>query len=336
MADLSRRPTHIWRSRLLRASVIVAATALMLIITYAIVVSPWHKRWGATDAEVAAVLPGDELVPQALDGSQTTRGITINTSTEAIWPWLVQMGQSKAGLYSYEMLENLLGCNMTNADTIHPEWQQTQVGDNVGMYPEGSGPPPFRVAALLPNRAFITGHPIGDKAATITPQTQWNDTWAFVLQPIDDHTTRLLMRARWSADAELSANSPIMKLVEPGEFIMARAMLWGIKERAERAAGISAAYTASEGWGAAFMLIAFVALASIVFSKKWPLKLGLIAVGATAWWLVLFFGHPSLIYSGILAVAALGMAAWAFWPIRLGRKHEMVLTTPILKQAPRT
>lgn len=38
-------------------------------------------------------------------------------------PGLVQIGQGRGGLYSYERLENLGGCDMHNADRIIPEYQ---------------------------------------------------------------------------------------------------------------------------------------------------------------------------------------------------------------------
>jgi hypothetical protein len=310
-------------TRLGRAAAIVGVSAALLLVTYMYLVRPWHMRWGATDAEVSATLPGDDLVPVALQGSQSDRAITIAAPPEAIWPWLVQLGQAKGGWYSYETLENLLGCQMTNADSINPEWQNTIAGDNVGMYPEGSGPPPYRVAAILPNRAFIMGHPTGDLAAPITEQATWNDTWAFVLEPVAGGT-RLVTRTRWAEGAELSADNPIMRLVEPGQFIMDRGMLWGIKERAERSIGLQASYTSGDGWGVAFMLIAFFALVGIVFSKRWPLKLALITAGAGLWWIVLFFGYPSLYYSGLVALAALAALVWSFWPGRfaLGSKWQ--------------
>ena len=51
---------------------------------------PVMYNWGATDEEVNAELPGDELVqPGAV---RTTRGITVTAPPAAIWPWLAQIG----------------------------------------------------------------------------------------------------------------------------------------------------------------------------------------------------------------------------------------------------
>ena len=40
---------------------------------YVFAIRPWHRRWGATDEEVAVSMPGDDLVPDA--NFYTTRAI---------------------------------------------------------------------------------------------------------------------------------------------------------------------------------------------------------------------------------------------------------------------
>jgi hypothetical protein len=65
------------------------------------------RRSGVTDGEVAADLPGDELVPDPM--WQSTRGITINAPPERVWPWIVQMGfpSLRAGWYTPHWLDRL-------------------------------------------------------------------------------------------------------------------------------------------------------------------------------------------------------------------------------------
>src|SRR5215207_3855373 len=117
-------------ARLLRPLAIVGA---VLPWVYAFVIRPWHLRWGATDEEINKALPGDELVPEP--GIESTRAITVNAPVEEVWPWLAQIGQDQGGLYSYEWLENLAGCQMRNADRIHPEWQHRETGETVFLHP---------------------------------------------------------------------------------------------------------------------------------------------------------------------------------------------------------
>jgi hypothetical protein len=43
---------------------------------------------------------------------EAARAVTIDAPVEDVWPWLAQIGQDRAGFYSYEWLENLAGCRM--------------------------------------------------------------------------------------------------------------------------------------------------------------------------------------------------------------------------------
>ena len=64
-----------------------------------------HLRWGATDDEIRASMPGDEVItkPKYL----ATRAITIEAPPSAAWPWLVQVGCLRAGFYAHDLLDNL-------------------------------------------------------------------------------------------------------------------------------------------------------------------------------------------------------------------------------------
>jgi len=182
--------------------------------------TPWMDRWGASEAEIAATFPGDELVPAP--ASFVNRAITIQAAPEAIYPWIVQLDAEKGGWYSYDWLEtNLLHCPMVNADRIHPEWQDRQVGDAVNMCPDGSGPPPYTVAQMHPNRAMVIGHQEGDK---------WVDLSQFVIVPQADGSSSLVLRTRTMMVGGL------LDIIHPGVFIMERGMLRGISARAERLA----------------------------------------------------------------------------------------------------
>lgn len=94
----------------------------------------WHRRWGATRHEAVETLPGDELVPRA--DLQTTRTIDIEAAAPAVWPWLVQMGQGRGGLDTYERIENLLGAKIHNLDRFDLDLQQLDVGDHIRLTPE--------------------------------------------------------------------------------------------------------------------------------------------------------------------------------------------------------
>jgi hypothetical protein len=179
--------------------------------------TPWMDRWGATDQEISAVYAGDELVPQP--ASFVNHAVTINAKPEQIYPWIVQLGAGKGGMYSYSWFEtNMLRCELINADRIHEEWQDLKVGDLVKMCPTDFGPPPYIVAQLKPNQAIVMGHQENGK---------WVDLWQFVLTPQSDGTTRLILRTR------TMAVGGFWDVIHPGIFIMERGMLLGIKQRAE-------------------------------------------------------------------------------------------------------
>jgi hypothetical protein len=186
---------------------------------YGLIVRPWSLHWGASDTERTSVLLGDELMVSAQ--RQVTRAITIRAAPERIYPWLVQMGAERGGLYSYDWLEtNLLRCPIQNANRIVPEWQRPKLGDPIRLCPEGRGPPMvYRVARLEPNRAFVIG---------VREGSSWGHTWAFVLHPRSDGTTRLVVRSRTALE------QPWQTWLEFGEFVMERGMMLGLRERAER------------------------------------------------------------------------------------------------------
>jgi hypothetical protein len=179
---------------------------------------PWYERWGATPEEASARLPGDELVPTP--AFVRTKAITIQAPVEKVWPWLLQLGQNKAGLYSYEFVENrLLGCDIHNSDRIVPEWQATQVGDEVRLFPvDKQGPPPYIVAIVEPNHALVMGHK--------DEKGEWFDTWQFVLTSVDGGGTRLIHRVR-------GGSMGVWDVLQFGYFVMERAMVLGIKQRVE-------------------------------------------------------------------------------------------------------
>ena len=92
----------------------------------------WRTKWGATDAEVHRSLPGDDLIPHPK--WRYTHAITIRASAAEVWPWLVQMGQGRGGMYSYEWLENLVGCDIHNAaDQPVAERLQSESGKCAGQ-----------------------------------------------------------------------------------------------------------------------------------------------------------------------------------------------------------
>src|SRR5438445_1027348 len=102
-----------------------------LLFSYLYIIRPWHLHWCATHLHRIAVLPGDALSPYA--PAVVTHAVNIDAPAEAVWRWLVQLGQDRGGFYSYSFLENLAGCDMHNTFRIVLEWQQRTIGDTVSF-----------------------------------------------------------------------------------------------------------------------------------------------------------------------------------------------------------
>ena len=109
----------------------VLVLVLVLVVVLAIVFTPWMNRWHTTAEERAAAFPGDDLVtaPKLV----INRGVTIKAAPEKIYPWLLQIGADKAGMYSYTALERLTGCQMAKDEVIRAEWQSLKEGDLMKM-----------------------------------------------------------------------------------------------------------------------------------------------------------------------------------------------------------
>jgi hypothetical protein len=173
--------------------------------------------WGTRPEEASGWLPGDELL-EAPD-VVATRAITIDAPPSAIWPWLLQMGPGRGGVYTYDWIENLFGLDMHSADRIHDEWQSMRVGD-VWRNPQGEG---MRIEVVDPERALVIRSEDGS----------W--VWAFVLVE-EAHRTRFISRNRFLLKGSFLARTAFVYLMEPGSLVMERKMLLGVKERAERTA----------------------------------------------------------------------------------------------------
>ncbi len=161
-----------------------------------------------------AEYPGDE------SGSRNpprvvNRAVTIHATPEQIYPWILQIGADKSGMYSYTWLENLVGCKMAKVETIKPEWQDLKEGDLMKMCAGDFAPPPYIVARVIKDQAVIFGHKNGDT---------WEEEWEFVLLPQTDGTTRLVTRTR------TNMTGGFWEIVRPIAFIMEQKMLLTIKD----------------------------------------------------------------------------------------------------------
>ena len=202
-----------------------AAAVGGVLAAYNYKIRPWHLRWGATDEESTAELPGDDVKPNA--ASQATHAVTIDAPAEAVWKWLVQIGQGRGGFYSYDFLENLFGVEIHNTTQIKPEWQRLEVGDFVrGAQDEWFG-------GRFKGKAGWYVIRMDEARALVLRDEIEHGSWAFILKPLAENKTRLVIRARGDKPSNLWMKIFNYGFFEPAHFIMERKMLLTLKRRAE-------------------------------------------------------------------------------------------------------
>jgi len=202
----------------------VAGVAFFTWVALSAALWPVTRTWGAAPHEWVMALPGD--APVRTPAHEILHGVTINAPPSAVWPWLVQIGQDRAGFYSYERLERLVGAEVRNVREIRPEWQTRAAGDRVDAAPAGylgrilDERPGWNVTGVAPNQALVL------------------ENWgAFVLVPDLRGGTRFLIRSTVSDD-RIPAWAAAVNLTafELPHLIMQRRMMLNIKDLAERGA----------------------------------------------------------------------------------------------------
>jgi hypothetical protein len=290
---------------------------------YLSLLHPWLMSWGTTAEELAAPLPGDAIAA----GPYFTRGVTIEAPPSAVWPWIVQIGQDRAGFYSNTWLENLASADIHNADAIHPEWQRRAIGNRVPLAR------PSLLGGLLKDVSHTDIVLLEPEAAIA------NIPGRFVLRRVGEQTTRLLVRESIADQGPLATR---WLAWDPMHFVMVQRMLRGIKERAEGRPLVPWWITSAArvGWvaAAALLLLAFLtrrrfqpwlvlallpAAATLATTRDWDaalagfLALGITIAGALAagrrWW-----PSYSLLAAIVLLVLLLAPDAYAAFGLAFG------------------
>jgi hypothetical protein len=201
-------------------------------------------------------LPGDDLVPVPL--VQTTQAVTIDAAPSRVWPWLVQIGQGRAGFYSdsrfwdrsvdwyYRLLSRgkpgaeRAGYRIAGADRIVPEWQNPRAGDVIADGPPGTAC--YVVRRAEPDRSFVLftdTHLRYLVPARLRDSTRLGISGelsdSFLLTEPEPGTTRLIRRMRLSCGPWPFQVYAVPIVLIWGEVITARNFLRGIKRRAEAA-----------------------------------------------------------------------------------------------------
>jgi hypothetical protein len=173
-----------------------------------------HRTWGASADEVAAAMPGDDLLPRAQ--YRSTRAITVSAEPEEVWPWLVQVGYRRGGWYANDLLDNFA---RPSAREIVPEWQDLHVGQRLAWIPRPSERTEFVVDSFVAPEWLLWRSP--------------NRSWCWRLVALPGGRTRLISRLNtvyeWSRPLVLGT----VLLMEVADYPMMRRMLRGLRRRAE-------------------------------------------------------------------------------------------------------
>ncbi|MEN6560377.1 MAG: hypothetical protein ABFD52_06360 [Acidobacteriota bacterium] len=321
----------------------VAAFLIILaaIIAYSLVVRPWFPFWGAAERDRTRPLVGDDAwIGGVVTG---TRAVTIAAPPDKVWPWIVQIGQDRAGFYSYTWLENMFLSDIHNTFAIRPEWQGLKVKDMVRSVKPGY------LFGLVKSKDGV----IGWKVSFVAPGRSLTlRNWGtFALEPYGDGGTRFLSRSRSEPLPGVIGKLAQFWILDPAHFIMEKKMMTEIGRLAEGRPGppgwlqaLAAAGFALAALGSALLiatrkrrrlwlllpavyavlimaqtsdaraaLAGFTALALTVvgflyFPRRWWAYLGFILIAVAA---VLFLAGDAWIVFGLVFLAAFAALAGA-------------------------
>jgi hypothetical protein len=122
-----------------------------------------------TGAEVAAALPGDDLVPDA----QVTmdRAFDLPAAPEVAWPWFAQLGKNRAGWYFPRCVERAIPSRRRGLRRIEPTLQHLAPGDVIDDW--GGRDATFTIVEHTPPTTLVHSSRRGDLRIS----------WAIVVRP---------------------------------------------------------------------------------------------------------------------------------------------------------
>jgi hypothetical protein len=179
----------------------------------------WTERWGTLPFDVERPMPGDGLI--ASPAMSATRAFVIDAPPDEVYPWFAQMGPGRAGWYSYDWIDN---AGIESAREIHPEWviaeSEVSLGALAGVE--------FVSVDVRPGRHFVI-------ALAEAPLLSF--TMAYRFEAWGESATRVVVRARSRSNRGRWLDPAIRYLLGPGDFVMMRRQLLGVRQRAEGSKG---------------------------------------------------------------------------------------------------
>jgi protein-S-isoprenylcysteine O-methyltransferase Ste14 len=206
----------------------LALLAVFALGVFFAAVRPVILRLGASRAELAAALPGDEAVSRPR--FRYTQAVMIRAPAHEVWKWLVQVGYRRAGWYNIDAVNRLAAPDyfidgLRSSVRIHPELQDLRVGDSIFLVPALG----MQVTRLEPARLLVL---VGDPAH---PDSENNSSWTYAISPLGEGSCRLVVRFRSSSPGDFASVLGWGIINEIGGAMLQQpAMLAGLRRRAER------------------------------------------------------------------------------------------------------
>jgi hypothetical protein len=175
----------------------------------------WTERWGTLPFDADRPMPGDGLIGSP--AMSATRAIVVAARPDRVYPWFAQMGPGRAGWYSYDWIDN---AGVDSAREIHPEWVVTEPGTSMGT-----------IAGI----EFVAVDVVPDRHLVVTPADAsiLSFTLGYLFEPWGEDCTRVVVRIRGVSNRGRWLDPLIRYLLGPGDFVMLRRQLLGVKERVE-------------------------------------------------------------------------------------------------------
>lgn len=223
--NLATSPRYRTTARLVIESIEGFALSPVIILSWP-VAKRWLSSWGSTPAERARAWPGDELAPAAV--AIYTRAVDVAAPAALVWQWVVQFGLGRAGFYSYELIERIVGIPVRNVESILPDHQDLTVGEEIKLHPKAPGIP---VGKIAPGQYVCFGE--GAEPTRRTPDPR--RSWSIYVLPTSPTSARLVSR---TCIEELRAptvtKSLGLALEAPVDFIMEQRMLRTVRRLSEK------------------------------------------------------------------------------------------------------
>lgn len=178
-------------------------------------------------------LAGDELLPDT--HYSITHHKLIEAPVSIVWRYLMQLGGDRAGWYSIDWLDNK---GVPSTDHLVDVWVDRQKGDQVPVL--RGRKEYFEVHETIHEKHFVL------KGSYQQPKGEFRMSWAFVLEPVGEDATYLLVRARMEAAPKWSEWLMGHLYYPPVHGLMSAVQLRNIRLYAERDAQLRASVAVGE------------------------------------------------------------------------------------------